>query len=55
MRVGEVIAFTRSFYPKWRSDLEEQYMRDFGLRTEQKITQLSKGTLTKRHLLLSLS
>ena len=55
MRVGEVIAFTRSFYPKWRSDLEEQYMRDFGLRTEQKITQLSKGTLTKLHLLLSLS
>lgn len=55
MSVGEVIAFTRSFYPKWRSDLEEQYTRDFGLRPEQKITQLSKGTLTKLHLLLSLS
>jgi ABC-2 type transport system ATP-binding protein len=55
MTVGEVIAFTKSFYPGWRGDLEKRYLKDFALRREQKITQLSKGTLTKLHLLLAFS
>lgn len=55
MRVGDVIAFTKSFYPKWRNDREKQLAADFGLRYDQRIPQLSKGTLTKLHLLLALS
>src|SRR6187431_810714 len=31
MTVGEIVAFTRSFYPKWRADLEQQYLRKFEL------------------------
>ena len=29
MTVGEIVAFTRSFYPRWRGDLEQQYLRKF--------------------------
>ena len=31
MTVGEIVAFTRSFYPRWRGDLEQQYLRKFDL------------------------
>ncbi len=53
MSVGEVIAFTKGFYPKWRGDLEQRYLADFGLKPEQRIPQLSKGALAKLHLLLA--
>jgi ABC-2 type transport system ATP-binding protein len=55
MRVGEAIEFTRSFYPKWRADLEKKYRREFDLDYSKRVTQLSKGTLTKLQLLLALS
>jgi ABC-2 type transport system ATP-binding protein len=53
MRVGEAVAFTKSFYPKWRADLEQKLAKAFELDYRQKIPQLSKGTLTKLHALLS--
>jgi len=53
MRVGEVIGFTKSFYPGWRTDLEQRLVRNFDLKYDQKVTKLSKGTLTKLHLLLA--
>lgn len=53
MTVGDAVAFTKSFYPKWRVDWETRLARDFGLSYERKIPQLSKGTLTKLHLLLA--
>jgi ABC-2 type transport system ATP-binding protein len=53
MRVREAICFTKSFYPKWRNDLEKKYTAEFELRLEQRVTQLSKGTLTKLQLLLA--
>ena len=53
MSVGEAIAFTKSFYPRWRDDLEKRHVKDFGLKYDQKVTKLSKGTLTKLHLLLA--
>jgi ABC-2 type transport system ATP-binding protein len=55
MRVGEVIAFTRSFYPKWRADLEKKLAAGFELDYALKIPQLSKGALTKLHALLAFS
>jgi ABC-2 type transport system ATP-binding protein len=55
MTVGEMIAFTRSFYPRWRDDLEQRYLRDFELSRERDIKGLSRGTRTKLSLLLALS
>jgi ABC-2 type transport system ATP-binding protein len=55
MTVRDAVAFTRSFYPQWREPFEKRLAADFGLDYNQKITTLSKGTLTKLHLLLSLA
>jgi ABC-2 type transport system ATP-binding protein len=55
MGVGEVVAFTKSFYPKWRDDLEKRYREAFELDYGQRVRQLSKGALTKLHMLLALS
>lgn len=54
MTVDGMIRFTRAFFPGWRNDLEERYRRRFGLRPEQEIKTLSKGTRTKLALLLVL-
>ncbi len=54
MTVGEIIAFTRSFYPRWRADLEQQYLRKFELAPGRDIKGLSRGTRTKLALLLAL-
>jgi ABC-2 type transport system ATP-binding protein len=55
MNVGEAIAFTKSFYPKWRGDLEKKYLEAFDLAYPQRIPALSNGALTKLHLLMALS
>jgi ABC-2 type transport system ATP-binding protein len=55
MTVGEVIRFTRSFFPAWRADLEDRYLRQFDLRTDRRINHLSKGMHTKLMLLLALA
>ena len=31
MTVGELVAFTRSFYPRWSRELEQKYLRKFEL------------------------
>jgi ABC-2 type transport system ATP-binding protein len=54
MTAGEMIAFTRSFYPHWRDDLEQQYLRKFELSSGRDIKTLSRGTRTKLSLLLAL-
>jgi ABC-2 type transport system ATP-binding protein len=54
MTVGEITAFTRSFYPRWRDDLEQQYLRKFDLAPGRAIKGLSRGTRTKVALLLAL-
>ncbi len=54
MSVGEIIAFTKSFYPGWRPDLEQQYLRRFELAPSREIKSLSRGTRTKLALLLVL-
>ena len=54
MTVGEMIAFTRSFYPRWRAELEQQYLRKFELPPGREIKGLSRGTRTKLALLLAL-
>ncbi|HEX6164588.1 MAG TPA: ABC transporter ATP-binding protein [Vicinamibacterales bacterium] len=54
MTVGEMIAFTRSFYPKWRGDLEQQFLRQFDLAAGRGIKGLSRGMRTKLAMLLAL-
>ena len=55
MTVEEIIRFTRGFYPSWRVDLEQQYLRTFELPLDRKVRKLSRGTRTKLALLLALS
>ena len=55
MTVAQMIAFTRPFFPAWRRDLEEKYLRDFELPAGRKVRALSKGMRTKLALLLALA
>ncbi len=52
--VDEMIRFTAAFFPRWRADLEQRYLRAFGLPRDRKIKALSRGTRTKLALLLAL-
>jgi ABC-2 type transport system ATP-binding protein len=54
MTVEQVIAFTRPFFPKWRSDLEKRYLEMFDLPAKRKIPDLSKGMRSKLMLLLAI-
>ena len=54
MTVGEMIAFTRPFFPKWRRDLEQKYLAKFELSPHRDIKALSRGTRTKLAMLLAL-
>jgi len=54
MAVGEIVAFTRSFYPRWRADLEQQYLRKFELPLDRNIKGLSRVMRTKLAMLLAL-
>jgi len=55
MTVAQVIRFTRSFFPRWRDDLAERYLRLFELPAQRKIPALSKGMRSKLMLLLAMS
>ena len=54
MTVGEMIRFTAAFFPRWRADLEQRYLRAFELPPDRRIKALSRGTRTKLALLLAL-
>jgi ABC-2 type transport system ATP-binding protein len=54
MSVEEIIRFTASFYPRWRKDLEDRYVRKFDLPLNRTVKALSRGTRTKLAVLLSL-
>jgi ABC-type multidrug transport system ATPase subunit len=55
MTVAQIIRFTRSFFPKWRDDLEQRYLKLFDLPPNRKIPDLSKGMRSKLMLLLGIS
>jgi ABC-2 type transport system ATP-binding protein len=54
MTVEEMIRFTAAFFPRWRADLEQRYLRSFELPVNRKVKALSRGTRTKLALLLAL-
>ena len=47
MRVGEMLAYLRPFYPQWDTALESQLVRQFDLPLDRKIKQLSRGMKMK--------
>lgn len=55
MNVDQILRFTRSFFPKWRDDLVERYLKLFDLPRKRKISDLSKGMRSKLMLLLAIS
>jgi ABC-2 type transport system ATP-binding protein len=54
MTVEEIISFTAAFYPRWRQDLAQRYLRRFDLPAMRKVKDLSRGMRTKVALLLAL-
>jgi ABC-2 type transport system ATP-binding protein len=54
MTVEEIVRFTAAFYPRWRADLEERYVRRFELPLDRKVKALSRGMRTKLALLVAL-
>ncbi len=54
MTVGEIVRFTASFFPGWRVDLQQKYLRAFDLPERRKVKSLSRGMRTKLALLLAL-
>ena len=54
MDVAEMIRFTAAFFPRWRADLAERYLRRFELPADRKVKALSRGMRTKLALLLAL-
>jgi ABC-2 type transport system ATP-binding protein len=53
MTVAQIVRFTRSFFPRWRKDLERSLLEQFDLPPDRKIRKLSKGIRTKLALLLA--
>lgn len=54
MTVEQIIRFTRPFFPKWRTDLEQKYLKKFDLPPKRKVSDLSKGMRSKLMLLLAI-
>jgi ABC-type multidrug transport system ATPase subunit len=54
MSVDEMVRYTASFFPRWRRDLEERYLRTFDLPSSRRVRALSRGMRTKLALLLAL-
>jgi len=55
MSVAEIIRFTSSFYPDWRTGAQESLLRKFELPPARRVGSLSKGMRTKLALLLALA
>jgi ABC-2 type transport system ATP-binding protein len=54
LTVEQTIRFTADFFPRWRGELQQQYLRAFGLPLDRKVKVLSRGMRTKLALLLAL-
>jgi ABC-2 type transport system ATP-binding protein len=53
MTVGQLIAFTKAFYPTWREDVEKELLEEFRLPVDLVTKKLSKGMRTQTALLLA--
>lgn len=55
MTVGQMIRFTRPFFPTWRRDLEKKYLELFRLPLGKRMPKLSKGMRAQLMLLLAVA
>jgi len=55
MTVRQIIDFTKSFYPTWKTDIEQQLLDEFRLPLDRPTKKLSKGMRTQTALLLALA
>jgi len=53
MTVGQMIQFTKAFYPGWRDDIEKRLLDEFRLPLDRVTKKLSKGMRTQTALLLA--
>jgi ABC-2 type transport system ATP-binding protein len=53
MTVGQMIDFTRAFYPGWRTEIEQKLLDEFRLPLDRPTKKLSKGMRTQLALLLA--
>jgi ABC-2 type transport system ATP-binding protein len=53
MTVDDIVRFTAPFFPRWRDDLQQRYLRAFELPLDRKVKALSRGMRTKLALLLA--
>ncbi|HJP59306.1 MAG TPA: ABC transporter ATP-binding protein [Gemmatimonadaceae bacterium] len=53
MTVGQIIEFTKAFYPGWRDDIEKKLLEEFRLPLDRLTKKLSKGMRTQTALLLA--
>jgi ABC-2 type transport system ATP-binding protein len=54
MTVAQILRFTARFFPQWRSDLAERYLRRLDLPPTRKVRALSHGMRNRLALLLAL-
>ena len=54
MDVAGMIRFTAPWFPRWRADLAQRYLRSFELPLDRKVKSLSRGMRTKLAVLLAL-
>jgi ABC-2 type transport system ATP-binding protein len=55
IRVGELMHYTQSFYPKWDSAYAESLRKQFGLDPNSRVKNLSRGELARAALLVALA
>src|SRR5438874_2156506 len=55
MRVGELIRYSRAFYPHWDDAYAEELRRTFALDEDARIKNLSKGQKARAGLLIALA
>jgi ABC-2 type transport system ATP-binding protein len=55
MSIGELLRYSRAFYPAWDAEYAESLLRQFQLRREAVVRTLSKGELAKAGLLVALA
>jgi ABC-type multidrug transport system ATPase subunit len=54
MTVEQIVRFAARFYPNWRRDDEQSYLRKFELPVDRSVKKLSRGMRTKLALLIAI-
>jgi len=55
MKIAELVRFTRAFFPTWNNELCTGLLERFGLPTDRKVKELSRGMLAQTALCLALA